>query len=243
MFPEEIELTNNAIENIKKVIVFLTKSKKHSNQTALIKKLDRLILKVQQRMENGENVLLFKGSTAEERTLVCIKIAIAYLKKGDWQRQTFFNSQSLSEAKAELINDCMMSFSPKNLPNDILEDNHSVFTDEERFNLAQAFPGLFKRAMSARVLLSAIFVGEEAVAEKIVCAYPNLLFTEDTYVMPLIEEDSKKPSYAYEQKYNKTTPLQLMLYTGDWKMWERIFPLIPQCTGVRCQIRAKWYPL
>ena len=143
------------------------------------------------------------------------------------------------DAKAMFIDDCLeyLCLYPKaHIPEAVVAGVLSNYlTDADRTNLAKASPRLFKAVWTTQRLLSAVFMGEEDIAAEIVRINPELLFTSGTYSMPLLNEDGMPllnedgtPAQTSEQIYHDVTPLQLMLYTGDWKMWERIFPLIPE---------------
>lgn len=77
-----------------------------------------------------------------------------------------------------------------------------------------------------KTLLSAIFMGNEALAARIVRENPLILCAKGTYNMPLLNEDGTL-SKDTEQSYREVMPLMLSLFTGDWKMWDILYPLIP----------------
>ena len=219
---KEEALQTKVIANIKAIIRFLGSDdtqKKYPHQAALIKAL--------QSMVDGKNKPAAEGSTAEERTLLSLKIAIAHLKPNGWQP---FGDLPLSQQKATLINACLESLPShiEKVPDDVIKGViRDYLTEEAHINLGNASPRLFKEVWTTERLLSAVFMGEEEIAAEIMRVNPDLLFKPHTYKMPLLNQDGT-PSDKSEQMYHKVTPLQLMLYTGDWKLWERIFPLIPE---------------
>lgn len=210
----EDQLTAETIQNLERIILFLKNSiqyEPHSHQISLIKNL--------QSMVNGKNKPSAKGAGVIERTLESLKIAVAHTKamRDDW-----------SVKKAMLIDACMKKVST-HLGN-VAEDNiqHSIGTylnAEERIRAAHGST-FFKVALTKKELFSALAVGEENLAKKIVHANPDLLFQKGTCKMPLLNQ-GETPSDESDSTYYDTTPLQLMLYTGNWKMLERMFPLIP----------------
>jgi len=216
----EEQLKVETIKNIQRIIQFLHHSEDHKHQEPLTKAL--------QSMVNGKNKPVSKGATAEERTLASLKLAIAHLSPNGWK--TSNSNLTPAQEKGMLINDCMGSIKshvaniPEYVINGVISD---YMTDQERTNLEKASPRLFKSVWTSERLLSAVFMGEESIAERIVRSNPELLFKRHTYKMPLLNEDGTL-SDTSEQIYHDVTPLRLMLYTGDWKMWDHIFPLIPE---------------
>ena len=220
----ETELTEASIKHIETILQFLSHSTKYQHQTALIQKLQYMLDKVQEDLTHGNNRFTSKGTTAEVRTTEWLKIAVAYTN----ELKTRDGKPCSPQEKVHLINDCMKQVTTNitDVPEDVVRYTGSYLTDEDRI-ITTTSATFFKAILTTTDLLSAVFMGEEERAEKMVRAHPDLLFATGTYKMPLLNQDGT-PSTESEQIYRDTTPLRLMLYTGDWKMWERIFPLIPE---------------
>lgn len=89
---------------------------------------------------------------------------------------------------------------------------------------------LFQPAVTERKLqavLSAVYMGKESLITKFMHSDPLLFFQKGTYIVPLLNQDETL-STEYEQTFYDITPLQLALYTGDWQIWDCIFPFVPQ---------------
>lgn len=213
----EEQLTVETIHNLEKIILFLKHSEQYSHQISLIKNLQSIV--------DGKNKASTKGTTIKIRTLESLKIAVVHTRDLKTENGNRYSQQE----KATLMEACMKQVT-KHLGH-VSEDNirdviGSYMEPENRICAAQG-TAFFRAALTKEALLSALFMGEENSAEKIVRAHPDLLFAKGTYKMPLLNQDGTSSTES-EQIYRDTTPLQLMLYTGDWKMWERIFPLIPK---------------
>ena len=229
----ETELTELSIQHIQAIIQFLSHSTVYKHQTVLIKKLQGMLNKVQDDLTHGNNQFKSKGTTAEKRTTEWLKIAISHLGENGWK--TSSTNQSPAQEKATLIHDCMesihgavISAPVARIPEDTIPHGiNDYLTNEDRIRAVKASPTFFKAIWTPERLLSAVFMGEEDLACEIVRTNPALLFKSATYKMPILNKDGTSSTES-EQIYHHITPLQLMLYTGDWKMWERLFPLIPE---------------
>lgn len=219
----ETELTKAVMRNIQTIVQFLINSTEYQHQTALIKKMQSMLNKVQDDLTHGNNRFTSKGTTAAARTTEWLKMAVAYTN----DLKTMDGEPYSSKEKAHLISVCMMQVATNitDIPDDIARHIPLYLTHEERISAAKSINS-FKDILTTD-LLSAVFMGEEELAVIIVRAHPDSLFATGTYKMPLLNQDGT-PSTESEQIYRNTTPLQLMFYTGDWKMWERILPLIPE---------------
>ena len=222
MTQQEIEhrLNIETRKNIHRIIRFIRESEKYQHQEQLLRALRGMV--------NQKHKLASKGSTAKERTLLSLKIAIAHLGQEGFNT-TSHDESIIQKEKVMLMNYCMerLKSHVSTIPEDLIGENiNDYLTDTDRYSLFESSPRLFKSAMIKR-LLSAIFMGEEDVAAKIVRTSPELLFEHSTYKMPLLNEDGTI-SKESEQIYYNVTPLQLMFYTGDWKLEARVLPLIPE---------------
>lgn len=211
----EAQLTNETIDNLKRIILFLKESEQYQHQIGLIKNLQSIV--------DGKNKPVFKGSTVKTRILESLKMAVSYTKNLKKKDENAYSQQE----KAEFLDACMKQVITH--LGDVPEDNiqaviASYLSSNERISAAQGSI-FFKKTLTAEDLLSALFMGEEELAKKIVRVHPDLLFTKGTYKMPLLNQDGTSSNES-EQIYHNVTPLQLMLYTGDTEMWEQIFQLI-----------------
>ena len=105
------------------------------------------------------------------------------------------------------------------------------------------FKEAFASPLEEKELLDAIFMGKPESAVRILRAHPYMLFKQGMYKMPLYnraEDGTLSLSEDSEQIYH-ASPLELLLYTGDFKMWDEIFPLILANPNLSDQDKQKIY--
>lgn len=210
----EKQLISEAISGLKLIIQFLNNSSLYQHQTLFMKNL--------QSMVDGKNKISSKGSTVKTRILESLKIAMANTPN----LQTQDGRPCLQQDKVKILDDCMklVTTNIKHIPDDVITQSSSYLLEKEKVDAALSST-FFKHMLTNEDLFTALVMGKEELAEKIVRAHPDLLFKKGTYKIPLLNEDGSISAYS-EQVYHNVTPLKLMFYIGDWQMEQRILPLI-----------------
>lgn len=98
---------------------------------------------------------------------------------------------------------------------------------------------LFQPSLCAHQLLHAVFMSDVDGVQHILHTNPEFLFVKGTYRMPLYNQDGTWVNDSV-QIYQDTSPLELSLYTGDWNVWNAIYPYIPYAKIVDvCELMQK----